>query len=176
MPAGAPLLEIGSLDDLEIVADFLSADAVRIKPGAAVIIDRWGGEGTLAGRVQRVEPSGFMKISALGVEEQRVNVVMDFSDPRERRASLGDGFRVEVRVVVWEQPSALTVATSSLFRTAGDWSVFVLEGDVLRRRTVKIGQRNEQAAEVLDGLREGDLVVAYPGESLADGTRVRTLN
>ena len=176
VPAGAPLLEIGSLDDLEIVADFLSADAVRIKPGAAVIIDRWGGEGTLAGRVQRVEPSGFMKISALGVEEQRVNVVMDFSDPRDRRASLGDGFRVEVRVVVWEQPSALTVATSSLFRTSGEWSVFVLEGDVLRRRTVRIGQRNEQAAEVLEGLREGDLVVAYPGESLADGTRVRTLN
>jgi HlyD family secretion protein len=176
VPAGAPLIEIGSLDDLEIIADFLSADAVRIKPGAAVVIDRWGGEGTLAGRVQRVEPSGFMKISALGVEEQRVNVVIDFADPRERRASLGDGFRVEVRVVVWENPSALTVATSSLFRTEGEWSVFVVEGDLLRRRTVRIGQRNEQAAEVLDGLKDGDRVVAYPGESLVDGTRVRTQN
>ena len=176
VPAGAPLIEIGSLDDLEIIADFLSADAVRIKPGAAVVIDRWGGEGTLAGRVQRVEPSGFMKISALGVEEQRVNVVIDFADPRERGASLGDGFRVEVRVVVWENPSALTVATSSLFRTEGEWSVFVVEGDLLRRRTVRIGQRNEQAAEVLDGLKDGDRVVAYPGESLVDGTRVRTQN
>lgn len=173
VPAGSPLIEIGSLDDLEIVADFLSTDAVRIKPGADVTIDRWGGAGTLAGRVQRVEPSGFMKISALGVEEQRVNVVIDFVDPRERRASLGDGFRVEVRVVVWESASALTVATSSLFRTEGEWSVFVVDGDILRRRVVKIGQRNEQVAEVLEGLQEGDRVVAYPGESLTDGTKIR---
>ena len=99
VPAGAPLVEIGTLDDLEIVTDYLSTDAVKIKPGAQVIIDRWGGEGTLAGRVQRVEPAGFLKISALGVEEQRVNVIVDFVDPREKRAALGDGFRVEVRVV-----------------------------------------------------------------------------
>ena len=166
VPVGAPLMEIGNLDDLEIVTDLLSTDAVKVKPGAPVMIDRWGGDGTLAGRVQRVEPAGFMKISALGVEEQRVNVVIDFVDPRERRASLGDAFRVEVRIVVWEKPDVLTVPTSSLFRTDGDWSVFVAQGDVVHRRTVKIGERNEQAAEVLEGLSAGDRVVAYPGETL----------
>jgi HlyD family secretion protein len=113
-----------------------------------------------------------MKISALGVEEQRVNVVIDFVDPRERRASLGDGFRVEVRIVVWEKADVITAPTSSLFRTDGDWSVFVVEGDVVRRRTVKIGERNQQLAEVLEGLQPGDKVVAYPGESLTDGTRI----
>jgi len=138
-----------------------------------VVIDRWGGAGTLAGRVQRVEPAGFMKISALGVEEQRVNVVIDFIDPRERRASLGDGFRVEVRIVVWEKADAVTVATSSLFRIGGEWAVFIVNGEVIHRRTVKIGQRNDQMAEVLEGLAPGDRVVAYPGESLADGARVK---
>jgi HlyD family secretion protein len=173
VPAGAPLVEIGTLDDLEIVTDYLSTDAVKIKPGAHVIIDRWGGDGTLAGRVQRVEPAGFLKISALGVEEQRVNVIVDFVDSREKRAALGDGFRVEVRVVIWESADALTVPTASLFRRQGEWSVFVIDGDVLRLRTVKVGQRNEQAAEILEGVSPGERVVAYPGESLSDGTRVR---
>ncbi len=172
--AGAPLVEIGNLDDLEIVTDLLSTDAVKVRPGADVVIDRWGGSGTLAGRVQRIEPAGFMKISALGVEEQRVNVIVDFLDPRERRASLGDGFRVEVRVVVWEKADAVTIATSSLFRIGGDWAVFLVDGEVLRRRTVKVGQRNDQSAEVLEGLAAGDRVVAYPGESLSDGVKVRT--
>ncbi|HXT70937.1 MAG TPA: efflux RND transporter periplasmic adaptor subunit [Vicinamibacterales bacterium] len=170
---GVPLIEMGNLDDLEIVSDLLSTDAVRVRSGAAVTIERWGGEGTLAGRVQRIEPAGFMKISALGVEEQRVNVVIDFVDPRERRASLGDGFRVEVRIVVWEKADALTVPTSSLFRLSGDWAVFTVESDVLRRKTLKIGQRNDQLAEVLEGLAPGERVVAYPGESLMDGARVR---
>ena len=170
---GAPLVEIGNLDDLEIVSDLLSTDAVKVKPGADVVIDRWGGEGTLAGRVQRIEPAGFMKISALGVEEQRVNAVIDFVDPRERRTSLGDGFRVEVRIVVWEKADAVTVPTSSLFRLAGEWAVFAVDGEVLHRRAVKIGQRNDQVAEVLEGLAPGDRVVAYPGESLRDGARVR---
>jgi len=170
---GAPLVEIGNLDDLELVTDLLSTDAVKVKPRADVVIDRWGGPGTLAGRVQRIEPSGFMKISALGVEEQRVNVVIDFIDPRERRASLGDGFRVEVRIVVWDKADATTVPTSSLFRLAGEWAVFVVDGEVLHRRTVKIGQRNDQVAEVLEGLTPGDRVVAYPGESLSDGAKVK---
>ena len=171
---GAPLVEVGNLDDLELVTDLLSTDAVKVKPRADVVIDRWGGPGTLAGRVQRIEPSGFMKISALGVEEQRVNVVIDFIDPRERRASLGDGFRVEVRIVVWDKADATTVPTSSLFRLAGEWAVFVVDGEVLHRRTVKIGQRNDQVAEVLEGLTPGDRVVAYPGESLSDGAKVKT--
>ena len=171
---GAPLLEIGNLDDLEIVTDLLSTEAVRVRPGADVVIDRWGGDGTLAGRIQRIEPAGFMKISALGVEEQRVNVVIDFLDPRERRPTLGDGFRVEVRIVVWQKADAITVPTSSLFRHEGEWAVFVIEGEILRRRTVKIGQRNDQVAEVVDGLAGGDRVVAYPGESLSDGATVRS--
>ena len=170
---GAPLVEIGNLDDLELVTDLLSTDAVKVKSGADVAIDRWGGPGTLAGRVQRIEPAGFMKISALGVEEQRVNVVIDFIDPRERRASLGDGFRVEVRIVVWDKADAITVPTSSLFRLAGEWAVFVVDGDILHRRTVKIGQRNDRLAEVLEGLAPGDRVVAYPGESLSDGAKVK---
>lgn len=172
VPVGAALLEIGNLDDLEIVTDLLSTDAVRVKPGAAVLIERWGGEGTLNGRVQRVEPGGFMKISALGVEEQRVNVVIDFVDPRERRQSLGDAFRVEVRIVVWEKPDVLLVPTSSLFRTEGEWSAFVAQGDVVHKRLVKIGERNEQFAEVLDGLSAADNVVTYPGETLKDGSRI----
>jgi HlyD family secretion protein len=173
VPVGAPLVELGNLDDLEVVSDLLSTDAVKVKAGTAVEIDRWGGSGVLTGRVQRVEPAGFMKISALGVEEQRVNVVIDFVDPREKRASLGDGFRVEVRIVVWEKGDAVTVPTSSLFRSAGEWSAFVIDGEVIRLRPVRIGQRNEQVAEVLEGLAPGDRVVAYPGESLADGVKVR---
>ena len=170
---GAPLLEIGNLDDLEIVTDLLSTDAVKVKPGAKVEIDRWGGQGTLAAVVQRVEPSGFMKISALGVEEQRVNVIVDFVDPREKRASLGDGYRVEVRIVTWEKPDALTVPTSSLFRTDGQWSVFLIDGETVKRQPVKIGERNERAAEVLEGLSPGQQVVAYPGESLAEGVLIQ---
>jgi HlyD family secretion protein len=170
--AGAPLIEIGTLDDLEIVSDLLSTDAVKVKPGAQVVIDKWGGEGQLAGRVQRVEPSGFLKISALGVEEQRVNVVIDFVDPRERRGSIGDGFRVEVRIVVWETSDALLAPTSSLFRVDGEWAVFVVEGDAVRRRIAKVGRRNDQSAEVLEGLAAGERVVVYPGESLTDGAKV----
>ena len=155
------------------MTDLLSTDAVRVKSGAAVLIERWGGEGTLMGKVQRIEPAGFMKISALGVEEQRVNVVIDFVDPRERRPSLGDAFRVEARIVVWEKPDVLLAPTSSLFRTGGDWSAFVAQGNVVVRRTVKIGERNEQSAEVLEGLSAGDKVVAYPGETLKEGTRIQ---
>jgi HlyD family secretion protein len=171
--AGTPLVEVGTLDDLEIVADLLSTDAVKVKPGAPVLIERWGGEGTLAGCVERVEPAGFMKISALGVEEQRVNVVIEFAEGRERRAALGDGYRVEVKIVIWEQQDALITPTSSLFRVGGEWAVFVVDAGVLRRRTVSIGHRNDSAAEVVGGLAAGDRVVTYPGESLADEMRVR---
>jgi HlyD family secretion protein len=172
LPAGAPLLEIGDLRDLEIVSDLLSIDAVRVKPGAAVVITRWGGSRDLKGLVDRVEPSGFTKVSALGVEEQRVNVVIELVDPPSERASLGDGFRVEVRIVVFDHSALLTVPTASLFRTDGRWAVFVVVGDRLARREVTIGQQNDRIAEVLTGMAEGDRVVIYPGESLADGMRV----
>jgi HlyD family secretion protein len=170
--AGAPLVEVGDLHDLEIVADLLSADAVRVAPGAAVVVDRWGGDRELAGRVARIEPSGFMKISALGVEEQRVNVVIHFVDPPEARASLGDGFRVEVRIVVWEQSDVVKVPTSALFRFDSRWAAFVVEDGRLVRREVMIGQRDERDAQVVGGLSPGDRVVVYPGESLAEGARI----
>jgi HlyD family secretion protein len=170
--AGAPLIEIGDLRDLEIVADLLSRDAVRVAAGSPVAIINWGGPHELAATVDRVEPAGFTKVSALGVEEQRVNVVVAFVDPPDRRASLGDGFRVEVRILLAERPNVLAVPTASLFRVDGRWAVFVVEDGRLTERAVQIGEQNEQLAEVLDGLAEGDRVVVYPGESLADGTQV----
>jgi HlyD family secretion protein len=170
--AGAPLIEIGDLRDLEIVSDLLSRDAVRVQPGAPVIITGWGGTRDLAGRVLRVEPSGFTKVSALGVEEQRVNVVIEFVDPPSARETLGDGFRVEVRIVLSERSGILTVPTAALFRLGGRWTVFAVVDDRLVQREVRIGEQNEHMAEVLEGLQEGDRLAVYPGESLTTGTRV----
>ena len=127
VPAGEPLLEVGDPVNLEIVSDLLSTDAVQVKAGQSVLIEQWGGTDALHGTVRRVEPSGFTKISALGVEEQRVNVVVDFTDPQEAWQALGDGFRVEVRIVVWDSEEALKVPTSSLFREDGEWAVFVVQ-------------------------------------------------
>ena len=169
---GEPLVEVADLADLEIVADFLSTDAVRIRAGMPAMIDRWGGAAPLNARVARVEPSGFMKISALGVEEQRVWVVMSFADPREAWAALGDGYRVEARVVVWQQPDVLKVATSSLFRRGSDWAAFAVDDGVARLRTLTIGQRNDIEAEVTGGLAAGARVVAYPSDQITDGARV----
>jgi HlyD family secretion protein len=171
VPAGTPLIEVGDLHDIEIVADLLSTDAVKVQPGAAVAIERWGGDTELAGRVRRVEPSGFMKVSALGVEEQRVNVVIDL-DQSDAAAALGDGYRVEVRIVVWEQRDVVKLPTSSLFRLDGRWAVFVRREERLERREVTIGQRTDREAEVLGGVSPGERVVVYPGESLQEGTRV----
>jgi len=173
VPAGEPLLELGDPADLEIVADYLSADAVRIPAGAPVGIEQWGGSAPLAGRVRRVEPHGFTKISALGVEEQRVNVVIDLEGSPEAWSELGDGYRVEVRSVVWEGSDLLLVPLSALFRQGGGWAVFVAEGGRARRRAVEIGHRDDLAAEVLSGLSAGDEVVVHPSESLADGARLR---
>jgi HlyD family secretion protein len=170
--AGEPLVEVGDPTRLEIVSDLLSTDAVRVRPGAAARIEHWGGDHPLAARVRRVEPSGFVKISALGVEEQRVNVVMDFEDPLEAWSALGDGYRVEVRVVVWEGTDVLKVPVSSLFRRGDDWAVFAVEGGRAALRTVAIGRRSGLEAEVREGLREGETVVLHPGDTLADGSRV----
>ncbi len=173
VPAGEPLLEVGQPDELEIVADYLSADAVKIRPGDRVLIEEWGGERPLEGRVRRVEPSGFMKISALGVEEQRVNVVVDFVDPPEARPGLADGFRVELRVVLWEGEDVLQVPTGSLFRDGDDWAVFAVEGGKARLRQVEIGRQGGLVAEVVSGLEEGDQVILHPGDSIVDGLRVK---
>jgi HlyD family secretion protein len=172
VPAGEPLLEVADLSELEVVADFLSTDAVQMRPGMAVLIERWGGDRPLRGRLRRVEPAGFMKISALGVEEQRVWVVVDFDQPRSAWEALGDGYRVEVQVVVYEHGEAVKVPTSSLFRHADGWAVFAVQGSRARLTEVEIGRRNGLEAEVLSGVDEGARVVVHPSDSVTDGVRV----
>jgi HlyD family secretion protein len=168
--AGEPLLEIANISDLEIVADYLSTDAVRIQPGMPAIIDRWGGGEPLRARVRRIEPVGFVKVSALGVEEQRVNVILDLVDPQPAWQGLGDGYRVEVRVIEWEQAGVLRVPSSALFRHGEGWAVFALDGDGRAvRRAVEIGRDTGTEAEVLGGLSEGDRVILHPSDRIEDG-------
>jgi HlyD family secretion protein len=170
--AGEPLLEIGDPAQLEIVSDLLSTDAVRVKPGDRVNIEEWGGDRVLAGRVRRVEPAGFTKVSALGVEEQRVNVIIDFEDPAEAWSALGDGYRVEVRIVVWQKDGVVKVPTSGLFRRGDGFAVFVVENGRARLRAVETGHRNSLEAEVVNGLAQGEYVIAHPADTIVDGTRV----
>ncbi len=170
--AGAPLVEIGDPAALEIVVDLLSTDAVLVSPGAEVRIERWGGEAPLEARVRLVEPSGFTKVSALGVEEQRVNVVADFTGAPEARRALGDGYRVYARIVVWQRPDALKLPLSALFRRGDRWAVFAVDGDRARLREVELGRRGEAEAEVTAGLAEGDRVVVHPSDKLADGAKI----
>lgn len=172
VPQGEPLLEIGDVSKLEIVADFLSTDAVRIRAGQPVLIERWGGSTPLRGVVRLVEPSGFTKISALGVEEQRVNVIIDFEDPRGAFEQLGDRYRVEVRVVVWDSGDALRVPISSLVREGSGWAVFAIRDGRAVRTPIEIGQRSDTEAEVLNGLAPGVPVIAFPGDDIADGVAV----
>lgn len=172
VPVGEPLLEIGNPSDLEVVADFLSTDAVRVPPDAVVLIEQWGGSQTLRGRVLRVEPSGFMRVSALGVEEQRVNVVIDFEDGGAAALVLGDGYRVEVRVVIWDETDVLMVPVGSLFRQGESWAVFAVEEGFVRVQQVIVGERNGVYAQVRDGLTSGDVVVLYPPDTLSEGSRV----
>ena len=171
--AGQPLLEIGDPASLEVEVEALSTHAVKIAPGSKVILDRWGGERPVEGTVRVVEPSGFTKISALGVEEQRVRVIVDFASPREAWARLGDGYRVEARFVLWEGQDVLQVPTSALFREGKGWAAFVLDGRRARLTPVEIGQRAGLATQVVSGLKAGDRVVAHPDETIKDGVRVK---
>ena len=166
---GTPLLELGDPAALEIVIDVLSNDAVKVKPGALVLIDEWGGEGTLRARVRLVEPSGFTKLSALGVEEQRVNIIADFLEPPD---SLGDGFRVEAHIVVWEGANVLQVPPSAAFRRGNLWSVFVVDGGRARHREIEIGHRSPRQVEVLSGLEAGEAVVLHPSDQVQEDVRV----
>lgn len=171
VPVGEPLVEIGDPGSLEIVSDLLSTDAVRVSPGDEVLIEQWGGSNPLRGRVRRVEPSGFMKVSALGVEEQRVNVIVDIVD-ESAAARLGDGYRVEVRIVTWRDEAVLKVPVGSLFRRGEEWAVFLVDSGRVRLQPVEIGQRSDRDAQVLKGLSEGQTVVQYPPDTLTDGVRV----
>ena len=169
--AGEPLLEIGDPNQLEVVSDLLSTDAVRVPPRAEVLIDRWGGDHPLQGRVRRVEPSGFMKISALGVEEQRVNVIIDLADAAAARA-LGDGYRVEVRIIAWRAERVLKVPVGSLFRRGEGWALFIVIDGFARLQPVDLGERNDTEAQILGGVSAGQTVVLHPPDTLTDGMRV----
>lgn len=170
--AGARLLEIGDPADLEIVAEFLSTDAVRIEEGAPVLIEDWGGPLALNGRVHRVEPYGFTKISALGIEEQRVNVIVDIADPPEVWRSLGHGYRVELRIVIWQGDDVLRLPLGALFRHGQSWAVYVMSEGRAELRSVAIGHRNSIRAEVMRGLSEGEQVVLHPSDRVVDGTLI----
>lgn len=171
--AGAPILELGDTGDLEIVVDLLSTDAVGIVPGMAARIEDWGGEGFLEAKVRRIDPAGFTKVSALGIEEQRVNAILDFTGPREQRESLGHAFKVLVRIVKSRTDDALTVPIGTLFRHKGNWAAYTVEDGVARLKELDLGRFSMTHAEVLGGLSDGDTVIVHPGDQVADGVAVR---
>jgi HlyD family secretion protein len=173
VPTGQPLLEVGNIRDLEIVSDLLSSAAVPVEAGQPVLIEQWGGDHALHGRVRLVEPSGFTKISALGVEEQRVNAIIDFVDRPGKRPNIGDGYRVEVRIVVSSRENVLKVPASSLFRHENDWAVYVVDNDRAVMRIVQIGERNGLEAEVTGGLSGGERIIVYPSDAVTEGVEVR---
>lgn len=172
---GEPLLSIGNPASLEVVVDVLSADAVRIEPGMAVRFHRWGGGEALAGRVRRVEPSGFTEVSALGVEEQRVRVIADITTPYPRWRGLGDAYRVEAEFILWQAPNVLQVPEAAVFSGGDGHAVFLVADGVARRRAVGLGHRGGLAVEVTSGLEAGERVVLQPGDAVTDGTRVTAL-
>ena len=169
---GLELLEVGDPNDLELEIDILSSDAVKVRPEQEVIIQHWGGDNPLQGIVRLVEPSAFTKISALGVEEQRVNAIIDITNPVEDRETLGDGFRVEVQIIVWSADDVVRVPTSALFKSDEAWYVFVLRENQAVKTKVEIGHRNILLAEVIQGLNQDDTVIVHPSDQIADGTIV----
>ena len=170
--AGTPLLELSNPSKLEAVIELLSMDAVKVVPGASVLIENWGGPKALEGRVRSIEPSAFTKVSALGIEEQRVNVIVDLL---ELGTTLGDAYRVEGRVVIWETKDALRVPMSALFRRGETWSLFRVENGVAELQDVEIGHLTSSHAEVKSGLEEGAVVITHPSKDISEGTRVEVL-
>lgn len=171
--AGTPLMEIGDIQDLEIEIEMLSSDAVSIKPNAKVVITRWGGENPLKGKVRLVEPGGYTKTSSLGVEEQRVNVLVDLIEPLPEGYRLGDRYRVETEVTAWSQERVLQVPTGALFRKGNRWMTFLVENGKAVLTEVEIGHNNGVNAEVVSGLEEGDQVIVYPSDDLENGSTVK---
>jgi HlyD family secretion protein len=171
--AGTPLVEVGDPRQLEAVIDLVSEDAVRVQPGDRCEITAWGGTVPLTGHVRLVEPRGFTKVSPLGVEEQRVNVVVDFDVPPDERAALGDDYRVEAAITVDEAADAVLVPLSAVFRRDGQEAVFVVAADRARLVPIATGRRGDREAEVLEGLVGGERVIAYPGDTITDGARIR---
>ena len=174
--AGTPLVEIGNARDLEIVVDLLSADAVKVQPGQRVIVDGWGGDRPLEGRVRLVEPFGYTKVSALGIEEQRVNVIVDIVSPLEEWDRLAHGYQVDAGIVLVERQNVLKVPLTALFRNGSDWAVFVAAGGRARLRSVVLGERTSSEAEISEGLDDGEYVILHPSDRIADGVRVAPRN
>ena len=170
---GTKLVELGDPADLEIEIDVLSTDAVRIRPGARVLIEHWGGDVPLEARVRLVEPAAFTKVSALGVEEQRVWVIADFTGPADGRRTIGDAFRIEARIVVDESDRVLQVPAGAVFRQGDGWAAFAARDGRAALRPLRIGRRNDAAIEVLDGLTEGETVILHPSDKIAEGVRIR---
>ena len=168
---GAPLAITGDPSDLEIVVDLLSQDAVKVREGAMAAIDGWGGA-VLPARVRRIEPMGFTKVSALGIEEQRVRATLDFTGPPEPRMTLGHDFRIVAHIAVWQADAALVVPLGALFRDQDQWAVFKIEGNQAIFTHVEVGHRNSEVAEVIAGLAEGDIVVLHPSDRVANDVRV----
>jgi HlyD family secretion protein len=172
--AGTPLVEIGDPNRLELVTDLLSEDAVRVQPGAQVFIEDWGGERPLNGKVRLIEPFGFTKISALGVEEQRANVIIDFAEPRDAWNRMGHGYRAKVRIVTWSTPSTVKVPISALFRIGNRWSLFLAEdGRRARLVSVEVGRMNDEEAEIKNGVKVGDRVILHPSYKIRDGVKIK---
>ena len=176
LAAGTALMELCNPAELEIVVDLLSTDAVKIKPGDRVIVDDWGGDTPLEGKVRLVEPFGFTKISALGIEEQRVNVVIDFISSQTEWQNLGHGYRVETRVVTEDRRNVLNVPIGALFRSGDQWAVFVDDDGTARLTEITLGQRNTLNAEITGGLNEGDMVILHPSDAITDGVSVTRRN
>lgn len=173
--SGEPILELGNTRALEVEVELLSADAVKLAPGTPVRLTRWGGDGALEARVRLVEPTGFTKISALGVEEQRVRVIADLTSPAEKWQRLGEGYRVEAAFVLWSGERVLQIPASALFREGDQWAAFVVDQGLARKRVVETGHRNGLAAEVLSGLKDGERVIPHPDDKIHDGLAVVTV-
>ena len=172
LAAGSPLLTLGDPARFEVVIDVLSSDAVKLRPGMQILLDEWGGKSALQARVRMVEPVAFTTISALGVEEQRVTVV---ADPVGSLAELADGYRVEARIVIWQQDAVLKIPGSSVFRIGERWHVFIVEQDRAHLRAVQIGQRNRDDVQILSGLDAGMQVVTFPGNQLSEGVKIKAM-
>ncbi len=170
--AGSPLVEIGDPRDLEIVIELLSSDAVKVEPGQKVEIRNWGGEGMLTARVNRIEPVGFMKVSALGIEEQRVNVIVDIQEPFERWSRLGHAYQLDVDIVLWQGDAVLTVPVTALFREQENWAIYAVTEGMVERRIIEVGRLNDFDAEILSGLSEGEQYVKYPTNQIVAGVEV----
>jgi HlyD family secretion protein len=170
--AGDSLIEIGNPERLEIMVDLLSTEAVKVSPGDEAIIENWGGGTSLAARVRRIEPFGFTKTSALGIDEKRVNVVLDLVSPRDQWQALGHGYQVDVRIVLWRADRTVKVPLTALFQDDGDWALFIEEQGRAVKRAVKVGAMNEDEAQIESGLAEGERFVIYPGIALEEGIRL----